>query len=290
MTITTNRDQIDMTITEYQPANDHTPTPPSALHSPTPSPKPDGNFARSLVRTLASERIKLTTIRSNRIIVGLTVAIGLSVSWAVATFVTDEVLTVAEVFSFSIVFTAVFAAVAGILSFTAEAEHGTLGLTIAARPERTAVTVAKTISAGLFGALLGAAGLAAGLAGAALSGINVGDTSTIVPTSGWAILFTTLAAILGLGVGMISRSGAGAISGLLVWWLVIENLIVAFADRQVSRYLPFTAGNRLLDFEPEESELLGDLLSRPAGALIFGGYTLAALLIGAAMFRRSDAG
>ena len=66
----------------------------------------------------------------------------------------------------------------------------------------------------------------------------------------------------------------------LVWWLVIENLIVAFAGRQVSRYLPFTARNRLLDFEPDESELLGGLLSRPTGALIFGGYTLAALLIG----------
>jgi hypothetical protein len=110
----------------------------------------------------------------------------------------------------------------------------------------------------------------------------------MVPTAAWAILFTTLAAVLGLGVGMISRSSAAAISGLLVWWLVIENLIVAFADRLVSRYLPFTAGNRLLDFEPEESELLGDLLSRPTGALIFGGYTLAALLIGIAMFRRSD--
>ena len=289
MTITTNRDQTDMTIIDAQPNNGHTPAPTSVSPSSRPSPREGGNVAGSFVRALASERIKLTTIRSNRIILGLTITIGMSVSWAVATFVTDEILTIAEVFSFSIVFTAVFAAVAGILNFTAEAEHGTLGLTIAARPERMAVATAKTVSAGLFGALLGAAGLASGLAGAALSGIDFGDTSTIAPTAGWAILFTTLAAILGLGVGLMSRSSSGAISGVLVWWLVIENLIVAFADRQVSRYLPFTAGNRLLDFEPEESELLGDLLSRPAGALIFGGYALAALVIGVAMFRRSDA-
>ncbi len=151
------------------------------------------------------------------------------------------------------------------------------------------MATAKTISAALFGVLLGATGLAAGLSGAALSGIDLGDASTIAPTAGWAILFTTLAAILGLGVGMISRSSAAAISGLLVWWLVIENLIVAFADRQLSRSLPFTAGNRLLDFESDESELLGNLLSRPTGALIFAGYTLAALLIGVAMFNRSDA-
>lgn len=285
MTTITNRDRIDMTIIDAHPFNDEQPLQQSTKGSSGPA----GNAVHGLLRTLASERIKLTTIRSNRIIVGLTITIGMFVSWAVATFVTDEVLTVAGVFSFSIVFTAVFAAVAGILSFTSEAEHGTLGLTIAARPERIAVAAGKTISAGLFGALLGAAGLAAGLGGAALSGIDFGDTSTIAPTAGWAMLFTTLAAVLGLGIGMIGRSSAAAISGLLVWWLVIENLIVAFTDRQVSRYLPFTAGNRLLDFESDESELLGDLLSRPVGALVFGGYTLVALLIGVVMFHRSDA-
>ena len=70
--------------------------------------------------------------------------------------------------------------------------------------------------------------------------------------------------------------------------LALEDLIVAFADRQVSRHLPFTTGNRLLDFEPDESELLGGLMSRPTGALIFSGYTLAALLIGITMFHPSD--
>jgi len=35
--------------------------------------------------------------------------------------------------------------------------------------------------------------------------------------------------------------------------------------------------------------LLGGLLARPTEALIFGGYTLAALLIGITMFHRSDA-
>ncbi len=101
MTATKNRDRTHMTITDSQPPNDERPA------------RPCSNVASSLLRTLASERIKLTTVRSNRIILGLTIAIGMFVSWAVATFVTDEVLTVAEVFSFSIVFTAVFASVAG---------------------------------------------------------------------------------------------------------------------------------------------------------------------------------
>lgn len=266
-----------MTTANYQPID----YPPGAL--------PKGQGAGPILRTLLSERIKLTTIRSNRVILGLTVAVGFFVSWAVATFVTDEVLTVAGLFSFATVFTAVFAAVAGILSITAEAEHGTLGLTIAARPERLAVAIAKTISAALSGLLLGAASLTASLTGAVVGGVEFGDTSTIVPTAGWALLFTTLAAVLGLGVGMISRNSAAAISGLLIWWLVVENLIVAFADQTVSRYLPFAAGNRLLNFEPEESNMLGDLLSRPSAAIVFGGYTLAALLIASTIFHRSDA-
>ncbi len=83
-----------------------------------------GQLAGPILRTLVSERINPTTIRSNRVILGLTAAIGSFVSWAVAAFVTDEILTVAGVFSFATVFTAVLAAVAGILSLITEAEPG----------------------------------------------------------------------------------------------------------------------------------------------------------------------
>lgn len=47
-------------------------------------------------------------------------------TWAIATYVTDEVPTVAEIFNVGTIFTAVFAAAAGILLFTSESQHGTI--------------------------------------------------------------------------------------------------------------------------------------------------------------------
>ena len=70
-----------------------------------------------------SEWIKLATVRSPKAIAGLTIVVGGLASFMVARFVTDEEITVANVFGFSAVFTAVFAAVSGILIYTAETEH-----------------------------------------------------------------------------------------------------------------------------------------------------------------------
>ena len=60
--------------------------------------------------------------------------------------------------------------VAGILMFTAEAQHGTLAVTLAARPARWVTVVAKTAMAVAVGATYGAAAMAAGFAGALAGG------------------------------------------------------------------------------------------------------------------------
>ena len=97
---------------------------------------------------LKSDWIKLSSVRSNLAILAINVGAGFLVAWAVATLVTDEVLFVAEVGLYWSVVTAVLAAIAGILLFTSEAQHGTLGQPPAwagrsdhssARPARTAI-------------------------------------------------------------------------------------------------------------------------------------------------------
>ncbi|MEO8692356.1 MAG: hypothetical protein ABI658_02505 [Acidimicrobiales bacterium] len=240
---------------------------------------------------LRSEWIKLSSVRVNTVILGGTAAIGAFVSWACATFVTDEVQTVSEVFIFSTVLTAVIAAVAGIVLFTAEAQHGTLATALAAQPARWVLVAAKTVAAAAFGLVLGAAGMTAGFAGAVLGGLAMGDTSTMVVTTLWALLFTSLSAVLGLGFGLIVRHTAGTITGVLVWGLVIENMLTVFTAEQVSRFLPFVAGNNLLGIEGEgafaENPALA--LTRPQDALIFGGYAIAALAIGTVLLYRRDA-
>lgn len=237
---------------------------------------------RRLGRALVSEYIKLTTVRAYRATVALTVTVGTLVTWGVARYV-DEPMTVAMLFLFASVFTAVFAAVAGILLFSTEAQHGSLGPTLSAQPRRSVVAAAKATTTAAFGAALGLSGVAAGLLGAVLGGVPAGDTSTILESSLWAVAFTTLSALLGLGVGMVARHSTAAISGLLVWWLVVENLLTVFLDAQVSRFLPFVAGNGLLQIVVDEPNALAVALSLPQNAAVFGGYALLALVVGTAL-------
>jgi ABC-2 type transport system permease protein len=203
----------------------------------------------------------------------------------VARFADEPDLSVATVFGFSAVFTAVFAAVSGILAYTTEAEHHTAHQTFAAEPRRGIVIAAKAITTAGYTALLSLAGLAAGAFGAALGGVEAGDTSTIPAMMSWATGFAVLAGILGLGVGLIARQSAAAISGVLVWWLVVENLVSAFAPERVVRLMPFFAGNGMLDMVNEGERIAFD---RPATTLIFAAYAIAALSIGALATARTD--
>ncbi|MGH1488492.1 MAG: hypothetical protein ACRBK7_03725 [Acidimicrobiales bacterium] len=238
-----------------------------------------------ITAALRSEAIKLASVRSYRAITALTVGVGGFAAFAVAALVTDEVLTVAGTFSFSTVFTAVFAAVAGILTITSEAEQRTLPQTYAAQPRRHIVIAAKTLTVAVFSVALALSGLVAGALGAWIGGIEIGDTSTIPSTIGWAVGFATLAGLLGLGIGLIARQSAAAISGLLVWWLVVESLVTVFVNDRYARFLPFVAGNGMLGIINEEERAP---FAPATNALIFAGYAAFALAVGIVVAHRSD--
>jgi ABC-2 type transport system permease protein len=260
-------------------------------HPPATQPELRGTWdgVRALPGVLRSERIKRVSLRSNAAMLTLTAGIGAFSSWAVATL-DSEVLTVAEVFVYSTFLTAVLAAVTGILLFTAEVQHGTLAGSLTARPARWLIAASKTITAAGFGLVLGAVGMVSGYLGAVLAGLEQGDSSQMVATALWALLFTSSAAVLGLGVGMVARHSAAAISGLLVWWLVAENLLWAFLPAEVSRFLPFYAGGALLGVEVDTHtpETLAVAFDRPENALVFLGFTLLALLAGSVLLYRHD--
>lgn len=245
---------------------------------------------RAFRRVLASEWIKLTSLRANRALLALTAVTGSFVSWAVATLVTDEVLFVSTVYVFSTFLTGVFAAVAGILLFTAEAQHGTLAAALTAQPARWVVAAAKAVVAAAVGLTLGAVGMVAAVGGAFAGGLELGDTSGMAATTGWALLFTSLATLLGLAVGLVVRHSSGAISGLLVWWLVVENLLNLFLPATVMRFLPFYAGSGMLGVESDTltPEALAVALTTTQNALVFGGYTAVALAAGVALLYRRD--
>jgi ABC-2 type transport system permease protein len=269
-----------ITTTELALPNDWT------AGSPTTPRRPAGQLASAL----RSEWIKFTSVRTNKVILAVAVGLGLLVSWATATFVTDQDLTVADVYIFPTLLTSVLAAIAGVLLFTSEVQHGTLAAALAAQPARRAVAVAKALVAGGYGLVLGAAGMTTGLIGALAGGIELGDTAGVPTAVLWALLYTTGSGLLGLGVGMVVRHSAGAVSGVLVWWLVVESLIIQFAPAEVVHFLPFDSGWRAARGESDfdSPEIVASALSNPTYATIFLGYVTAALVAGWVLLHRRD--
>lgn len=245
---------------------------------------------RAVPAALRSEWIKLRALRTNTVILVLTGAIGALIAAVLAATNTDPTLTAAELFIYPLPLVAMLAAVVGILMFTGEAQHGTLAVALAARPARWVIVTAKTVTATLVGVTLGATGMIAGFAGAALGGITLGSGSALASRALWALLYIAVAALIGLGVGMIARHTAGAITGLLMWSFVIESLFAPAMPEGVRHFLPFSAGYRLLDAGPnfEPPVLIVNQLDRPQYALIFGGYALISLTIGTLLLYLRD--
>jgi ABC-2 type transport system permease protein len=269
----------------------------STMHPPTsvlpeapPATRSPAHDARATLSALRSEWIKATTVRSNAAILVFALVAGLLVSWAVATFVTDEVLVVAQVGFYWTSVTGMLAAIGGVLLFGSEVQHGTLAAAVAARPSRWIIALAKTLTAAALGLVIGAIGLVAGFGGAVLAGLDAGDTSALAASISWALLFTTLSAVLGLGISMIVRNSTAAIGGILVWGFVVENLLNLFLPVEVARFLPFFAGNKLLaynnDFDTPEA--IAVALTRAESALVFGAYAGVALLVGTLLLYRRD--
>lgn len=245
---------------------------------------------------IRSEWIKLRSLRSNRAIFGFTIVAGVVMSWVLATFVkTDPYehlpFTVANTFMTATWLTTVLAVIAGILMHTSEVQHGTIANTIAAQPARWVTVAAKAVVAAGLGLAMGVAGIIAGFASAVASGMDMGDTSGLAPAAAWGLVLTSLAAVMGVGIGMIIRHSSAAVSTALVWTFVLENLIRSMAPAKLSRFLPFSAANGLLSIRSagDTAKTLAAALTRPQDAVLFAGYTMVALIAGAVLLYRRDA-
>jgi hypothetical protein len=280
-----------MTITNFFDATDLRP----ALTGRNVTRTPRHDFA-AVPAAISSEWIKLRSLRSNRAIFGLTILSGVVMSWVLATFVkTDpyehKPFTVANTFMTATWLTTVLAVIVGTLMYTSEVQHGTIGHAIAARPARWVTVAAKATVAAAFGLAMGVVGIIAGFAGAVASGMPMGDTSGLASVAAWGLVLTSLAAVMGVGVGMIIRHSSAAVSTALVWTFVLENLIRSTAPAKFSRLLPFSAANGLLGIRSagDTAKTLAAALTSTQDAFLFGGYTVVAVAVGALLVYRRDA-
>lgn len=181
---------------------------------------------------------------------------------------------------------ALFAALFGALSVTAEIRHGTIRPTFLASPVRRRVILAKAASALLVGALFGfvASVTAAAAGSAALStrGIPVqlglGDYVQLV--AGGAIASALWGAI-GLGVGSLVRHQVGTVVGLFVWLQIVENLLIDSVPK-FSRFMPGSLAQGLAGSEA------GTLSSPTLALALLVVYVGAVMFVGTKRIVRSD--
>ncbi len=184
---------------------------------------------------------------------------------------------------------ALFAALLGALSITAEIRHGTIRPTFLVTPRRGRVIAAKVVTSVMIGAGFGliAGGVAAAVGTAALRarGIEVlldeGDYALLVLG---AAVAAALWAAIGVGVGALVRHQVPALIGICAWLLFVEGLLagdlVGLGD--VGRFLPGAAALAISGQEP------GTLLAPAVGALLLALYAAAAALAGSLATSRRD--
>lgn len=106
--------------------------------------------------------------------------------------------------------------------------------------------------------------------------------------AGYGVVYA-LSALIALAVGALLRQTAGAISLLLVWTLLVENLVslIPRVGDDIARYVPFANG-ALFASDPEMSGVL-DPLNIWVSLGIFAATALALMVAATAVIQRRDA-
>ncbi len=182
--------------------------------------------------------------------------------------------------------------VLGVLTISSEYATGQIRATLTATPQRLLVLAAKAIA---FVAVVLAAGLvttftsfATGQAVFADKGLDasLGDPGVARAVVGGA-LYLTAVGLLGIGVGVIVRRTAGAITTLVAVLLVVpimSGLLPTAWNEHFGKYLPARAGMAVINVVPETGSL-----TPWTGLAVLAGYALASLAVGGALLHRRDA-
>ena len=186
---------------------------------------------------------------------------------------------------------ALFAALLGAMSMTAEIRHGTIRSTFLVTPQRGRVVAAKVATSMLigtgFGFVAGAAAVGAGATALQARGIDVqldgGDYVLLV--LGSAVAAALLAAV-GVGVGALVRNQVPTLISICAWLLFVEGLLVGDVGGlgDVGRFLPGAAASAISGQDP------GTLLAPATGLLLLACYAAATALAGALVTSRRDVG
>jgi ABC-2 type transport system permease protein len=182
---------------------------------------------------------------------------------------------------------AIVVLVAGIIVSAGEHRHGTAADTFLTTPNRHRVVAAKLAVGAALGLVVGALTALASVAVASVLYATNDATFPLGDGEVWAALagtlaYTTLFAVVGVGLGSLVRNQVTAVAGALAWIALVEHILVSLAP-DLGRWLPAAAGQAIVGTP------LDDLLSPLAGTAVLVLYSAAFALAGVRVAATRDA-
>lgn len=250
---------------------------------------------------LRSEWTKLRTVRSTYwgVLAAIAVGVGLSAAISAANVSAYDQMTPADKATFDpaslslagLFFSQLAIGVVGVLTITAEFSTGMIRTTLSAVPQRGIVVAAKSVvvavTAFAVGVVTAFAAFEVGqviFSGKHLE-VTLSDPGVLRAVIGGALYLLVLA-LFALGIGLIIRHSAGAITALVAIVFILPAVSQALPDtwqRDFARYLPANAGGAVTNVKS-----MTNMLSPWAGFAVFCGWALLALAIGGYLLRRRD--
>lgn len=200
----------------------------------------------------------------------------------------------------------VMAFVIGASSIGADIKTGMLEQLLTWEPRRIRLLAVRAVAVG-FGVAVLAALLAALLAGlsfllAALTGTTDGTTGEVWVNIAFAVLRTGgaagLFAVFGVSVTLLVNSSVGSIVGFVIYWFIVENLLLSAFLPRIVVYTPVTNATVFAQGTPvqritggvfsEGGPTLVDEHSASVAAAILLAWTLVVLAASAVAFRGHD--
>ncbi|HUB71153.1 MAG TPA: ABC transporter permease subunit [Acidimicrobiales bacterium] len=259
---------------------------------------PTGHYRVNQV--IKSEIVKMVTLRSTAIMVGLTAAFGLLVTglvtnaalhhnqgWYAGFDPTANSLT-------GLIVAGLTGGVFGALLITGEYSSGTIRASLSATPGRTVLLAAKiavaTAATVIFCEVLSFASFFLGTGilsggGAPSAGLGSPGALRAVIMTG---LFIALMTIMSFGFGLIVRNAAGAIASFVGVVFVLPLVMHAISESGV-RYLPTNILANSIMTTVNQGQGNIQPLSPAVGLLVMAIYAAAAVSAGAVLFVRRDA-
>ena len=183
----------------------------------------------------------------------------------------------------------------GVMMTSGEYTTGMIRSSLAAVPKRLPVLWGKAIVfAGVTFVVMLAATLVAFLGGQAiLSGAGVasaslGDTGVLRAIAGSALNLTGVG-LMGIALGALLRSTAGAISTLFGIVLILPGLLQLLPSSWNANIGPYLPSNAIGSFTTVQAEAGSTMLSSGAGLAVFAAWVVVLLAGAAVLLKRRDA-